>query len=1095
MNVFDLAGGSYWAYKNATEVVVKWIRSAFLCLPRTSRTNLKGRSNKDSLANLSLARLSSMVRSIVEERSHLPPALCKELRVALVACQRAIQQRQRVSQLFREAGPTSEEAKESNVRHSHCISTLQEWHLLLSPLAVVESSEVTAQSSSGWNAEKSLSPGNSKARLRSSLADNGLLFNLKNSFGLLSFDQRNECQSEENECENGQIDKDEEEDNEAGDSHPVTSVEKAVLSSPPLPPLLTIPTITTATTTPAVATTEQRNDQPRKAKTSQERGPPSQASSSSSNTAGNLPKSDEKAASDIDTEGNESDIHGSDNDDNDSSDSILLVDIETEVRFKLGCLILDLEDLMEKVVDVWRDVRANRSSFLTGSTVSAMAIRCVAALESDLLIDYPALSSFEPILHCMRRVFTDKRFLESCKAAPNSRESTLHFLWLTWRILGGFAKVVPQNQTTALILREGKFGPPYDEISSPLHESCLDMQRLLLCELAKMYNFHTDEDGMPFQLFEGNGLKTMAMFISSYADLFSGRSPSLRSVFATAVWMRSVQLIQGDRFLGRTVAVAKIQLWELNRRLTESLIAGEIRAIAPNVESVVLEQCKLTAHTLLANLYRYNPILSGSLFLDISLLHLRVGAHVIACRFTVLHSVLHLYNALKVLRLLASPLPVFELLLVIFGPLFLTDFPCAAGVFLRSALGVIVIGSGVGGDVEEVPHLDDIAGRLSVLYRVFGEGDLTSLPSANSVLQLERIVQLAHEEQVERGIFSFDFFYAFRILGELMATLTDVIFPAAPPHLSSEFLTLLLLNYLDAPLAAEQVLARQMGEVFEALRDFDTETLFTQPRRTSLTEVMFGGYRPEEEHANLETMEVPMLFSELMDMLEEASGPLSIEQIGRFKQHVLQHPALLFLLDPTSELPGIMHHIAAGRAADPCLLEWCVSLGGAACIEASLATTPLHCAVAVGNEVSLKILLTAAPRHHLNLVDTMGDTPMHIAARLGNMSLIKTLLVAGPDLTIKNKRRKTSIDVARSPEARGLLFTALHIQLRDAAQLSVLDSPNQCEKRQKQMQKHSARIYHRTLSQIGLSDVETVDVRKPKARRSNAKRRGKNRSK
>ena len=59
---------------------------------------------------------------------------------------------------------------------------------------------------------------------------------------------------------------------------------------------------------------------------------------------------------------------------------------------------------------------------------------------------------------------------------------------------------------------------------------------------------------------------------------------------------------------------------------------------------------------------------------------------------------------------------------------------------------------------------------------------------------------------------------------------------------------------------------------------------------------------------------------------------------------------------------------------------------------------------------------------NVNLQDKLGETPLHKAAWRDNVKTIEKLIQLGADITIKNNDGKTPFDVAKSLDAKKLLY-------------------------------------------------------------------------
>ena len=223
--------------------------------------------------------------------------------------------------------------------------------------------------------------------------------------------------------------------------------------------------------------------------------------------------------------------------------------LEDSIRFALSCFIIDLEDLFDHVSQLWASVKQRETSFLVGSAVSVMAIRLVASFEAKLRLQYPSIRSFEHLLHALDHLFTEKLFKDSEATPWNSRLRILHHLIMTWKVFGGILDAMPRQSSTAMLAREGMYGPPYNEENAPLRQKPLDFLRFLQMELAKMYNVYMAD---PLQGL-GRQLPSLHQCVEHLGKSMDSKFASIQSIFTIAIWIRSLEQLQGQRFLSHTI--------------------------------------------------------------------------------------------------------------------------------------------------------------------------------------------------------------------------------------------------------------------------------------------------------------------------------------------------------------------------------------------------------------------------------------------------------------------------------------------------------------------------------------------------------------
>ena len=87
--------------------------------------------------------------------------------------------------------------------------------------------------------------------------------------------------------------------------------------------------------------------------------------------------------------------------------------------------------------------------------------------------------------------------------------------------------------------------------------------------------------------------------------------------------------------------------------------------------------------------------------------------------------------------------------------------------------------------------------------------------------------------------------------------------------------------------------------------------------------------------------------------------------------------------------------------------------------------TALHLAVKAGSLNTAKVLLTCLLPSTLEYRDSDQNTPLHVACMHNNREVLKFLLDKGADVTARNKRNMTCLDVAIEWEAGEVAKTLL----------------------------------------------------------------------
>ena len=90
--------------------------------------------------------------------------------------------------------------------------------------------------------------------------------------------------------------------------------------------------------------------------------------------------------------------------------------------------------------------------------------------------------------------------------------------------------------------------------------------------------------------------------------------------------------------------------------------------------------------------------------------------------------------------------------------------------------------------------------------------------------------------------------------------------------------------------------------------------------------------------------------------------------------------------------------------------------------------TPLHLAVTVGSLETVVVLMNSFLPSTLEEKDSYGNTPLHLACRYNRLDVLQFLLDRGADVTARNERNMTCIDVAIEWEAEDVAKTLVKHQ-------------------------------------------------------------------
>ena len=108
--------------------------------------------------------------------------------------------------------------------------------------------------------------------------------------------------------------------------------------------------------------------------------------------------------------------------------------------------------------------------------------------------------------------------------------------------------------------------------------------------------------------------------------------------------------------------------------------------------------------------------------------------------------------------------------------------------------------------------------------------------------------------------------------------------------------------------------------------------------------------------------------------------------------------------------------------------EFLISKGSDVSAKCMNNVTPLHLAVTVGSLETVIVLMNSFLPSTLEEKDSDGNTPLHLACRYNRLDVLQFLLDRGADVTARNERNMTCIDVAIEWEAEDVAKTLVKHQ-------------------------------------------------------------------
>lgn len=691
----------------------------------------------------------------------------------------------------------------------------------------------------------------------------------------------------------------------------------------------------------------------------------------------------------------------------------LTLDDFDDIVFVLQCMLVDLDDLMRTVANEWLAVHDGRSNYVQASLATLLAFRRVVDLTQQMQQQFPEIASFEDFCCAVmqREMETESsgpdwvnaaRIEQRLRKYAQNREYPERTLFPIMKglaiYLRSFRSAIPKGKpATRLALRTGYFGEPYSEVYSQV-TSFMDFgKRFLLEHLPVIYNDYLLMDGfkrgslLQFELFN----EVFEEFHLYFRESLGTHVSSIPFVFLVTAWYHSVQITQGGLYLSRVTAITRKAL----NSLVESMKTHEAEHRNP-INAPFYDECAPKVKFLhqCSSLYRNHPFMAGVISLDVAVnIALFLGRATIPFSF-VTHRALHLYNAM-VHGGDMQPAPVMEKFLAVHSRAFF--LPARPS---RNFLTAVE---------KNCPGIEEK--KASKLHRVLFEKSVDGIEHDSFLTLVKAVQSIWTDDFCERHLLGFNIM-AFE---QALIPIINEIGALEPSLLSQDDYMVFFIGLFDKRILLP--IAHKARKIFsDGLQQLNMRSFDLLPRVPgSMQEAVFGALVSFDDDDS--SMELSVLFGDVMDVFEDHSGDLSPEEFQDVFKTAREHPGILSQFDALADPPhhlmsGVLNHVAGGKRANLELLECLMQI----CPDTRvLPVTAAHAAAAAGNEQALDLLLCAR-----NFADRdrqckrAGNTPLHYAAMHGHLDTVKYLAsnMVNPD--VKNERGETALDVAKTGAVR-----------------------------------------------------------------------------
>jgi hypothetical protein len=528
--------------------------------------------------------------------------------------------------------------------------------------------------------------------------------------------------------------------------------------------------------------------------------------------------------------------------------------------------------------------------------------------------------------------------------------------------------------------------------------------------------------------------------------------------------MQSVTEIQGNGMLAASAYMVRDCLRKMKSSVMKCLDYDVVKKLDEKLYdalldwSISIDQCLMRRFEGQYEWYRLNPILAGAVMLDYLRAHHHISTMAIQGLSSLYRATGHLYNAFRC-RDLIPTVPWMDAFIdtfdkAIFCPSRPTGKETGDGAFLKALmlsnhLTAASVSAMMKGKAQPTGNVSKVRTRIEhvklsfTLNNLLHAGGAASLGLRGPAL-MRKIIEVADQEQFgSTPILSLDLLFLHDTFHQLFVSLRDQLdsmadfenhIPADYPGQSEQFrttqaledcVTYPIFTGLDAKVqdpGLDSYLVKTAGVFYNLLCKVDTERIFLLPASPNAFSMTFGRdiMLPSGQSGKAQAANESQLFSDVMCVLEDAAGPLSLAKMNGIKRKIISCKGMLYQISPYDDLASILHHAMLGPAADEGFAEWLVVLGAYTCGLGSPFDLAYTCAER-GNEIGLLLLLDSYQRSNINVPDTnAGDTLLHVASRCGKKEIVTLLLSLRADSTIRNSMGKLPRDVAVDSSIRAL---------------------------------------------------------------------------
>ncbi|KAF4139082.1 hypothetical protein GN958_ATG11744 [Phytophthora infestans] len=308
-----------------------------------------------------------------------------------------------------------------------------------------------------------------------------------------------------------------------------------------------------------------------------------------------------------------------------------------DMRLEVVYFFVELEELGEKVFEMYKSVKKQQRTMLEATVVTKLAIDTANSLTATLQLRYPSLQTagdfrrlvFDPEKKRLGALMTqamdaawDAMIEEKVYKPATGQGMFLADFFIIATTLKSFSDMIPPSSRYRIDLPPGFYGENYDEERTPeyLLAGSNGMVTFLLQNLSELYNTLIFSKVTTASSYDTTAVPDWGLagsFLTAMDKYFTSHEIEMSTVFVCLCWIKSAGALQGDGGLSRNTSLTLKHTADLLTRINVCVAKGAVKAADKELQKALetyAQQLKRSA--LNDHLAAINPLVAGLTMLD-----------------------------------------------------------------------------------------------------------------------------------------------------------------------------------------------------------------------------------------------------------------------------------------------------------------------------------------------------------------------------------------------------------------------------------------------------------------------------------------------